>query len=111
VLDVNIVNNAIKLASAGVPQISIVPGLTNAGLQSGNRFSTGPCQGRAVLVAGAATVATTEIQAADNVILSRVLTGGTTGQLSVGAIVAGESFVINSSASTDTSTIYWKIDH
>jgi hypothetical protein len=80
-------------------------------MQSGNRFSTGASQGRAVLVAGTVTVNTTEIQAADNVLLSRVVTGGTTGQLSLGTVTAGTSFVINSSSNTDTSTIYWKIDH
>jgi parallel beta-helix repeat protein len=77
-----------------------------------NRYTTGAVSGRAVLAGtGTVTVPTTEIVAADNVTLSRVLAGGTLGNLSVGTIVPGTSFVINSDNAADTSTIYWEIRH
>ena len=76
-----------------------------------NRFSSGPYAGRAVLVAGTVTVSTAEVISSDNIVLSRVVTGGTTGQLSVGTITGGTSFVINSSNAADTSTVFWQIVH
>lgn len=79
--------------------------------QAGNRFSAGGAMmGQATLVAGTVTVNTIEVQAGDNIVLSRIVAGGTLGQLSVGTIVAGTSFVINSSAA-DTSTVFWQIIH
>ncbi|HEX9239209.1 MAG TPA: right-handed parallel beta-helix repeat-containing protein [Candidatus Bathyarchaeia archaeon] len=77
----------------------------------GNRLSTGVTQGRAVLVGGTVTVSTAEVLAADNIHLTRVVTGGTVGHLSIGTIVAGTSFVISSSSGTDTSTVFWEIVH
>lgn len=87
--------------------------------QSGNKLSSGPMFGRATLVAGTVTVNTAEILAGDNVLLTVVVPGGTRGEIQLGTIVAGTSFVINSiqpgTASTlqtlDTSTVYWRIDH
>lgn len=79
--------------------------------QVGNRYTAGNMQGRATLVAGTVTVNTTEVQAGDNIVLSTVVKAGTQGILSVGTIVAGTSFVINSNNAADTSTVYWKIDH
>jgi parallel beta-helix repeat protein len=89
-------------------------GINNAGTGTqfnSNRRSTGSVAGQAVLVAGTVTVTTAEILAGDNVVLSRVVAGGTLGNLSLGTIVAGTSFVINSDNAADTSTVYWKIDH
>lgn len=65
--------------------------------------------GSAVLVAGTKTVSTTAIKAGDKVILTRLVTGGTVGHLSVGTIVDATSFVINSDSATETSTIAWAI--
>lgn len=65
--------------------------------------------GVAVLVAGTKTVATTSVKTGDRVILTRQLTGGTVGHLTLGTIVNNTSFVIDSSSSSDTSTIYWVI--
>lgn len=87
--------------------------------RSDNRFSTGPASGRATLVAGTVTVNTAEIRAGDNVQLTRNVAGGTVGVIQLGTIVAGTSFVINSVQpgtsstlqSSDTSTVYWRIDH
>lgn len=77
----------------------------------GNQYTTGGSEGTAVLAAGTATVSTTEVQASDRIHLTRTVTGGTVGHLSVGTITAGTSFVINSSSATDTSTIFWEIVH
>jgi polygalacturonase len=77
----------------------------------GNRLSTGAINGRAGLSAGSAVVSTAEVLAGDNVLLSRVATGGTTGDLSVSTIIAGTSFTITSTSGTETSTIFWEIVH
>jgi parallel beta-helix repeat protein len=79
--------------------------------KSGNIFSTGPVSGKATLLAGTVTINTAEVQTGDNIILSRSIAGGGVGHLSVGTIAAGISFVINSSSTTDTSTIFWEIRH
>lgn len=84
----------------------------------GNRATTGPNQGRAVLVNGTVTVTTTEVVAADNIQLTRVVGAGTTrGTLTVGTITAGTSFVIRSEdaagalSADDDSTVFWELVH
>lgn len=77
----------------------------------GNRYGAGSIQGTATLVAGTVTVNTTEITTGDVVLLSRTTAGGTLGDLSVGTITNGTSFVINSNNAADTSTIAWEIRH
>ena len=109
--DIDLEGNKISLASAVPPISRYSTSMTNNGRQTGNKFSTGPASGTATLVAGTATVSTAEIQAGDIVVLSRQTPGGTLGELSVGTITAGTSFVISSSSATETSTVYWKIDH
>jgi hypothetical protein len=68
-----------------------------------------PSTGRAVLVAGSATVSTADIRDDSNVQLTAQVAGGTPGFLVVGARVAGTSFVITSSNVADTSTVGWEI--
>lgn len=63
--------------------------------------------GLATLVGGTVTVSNTTITASTRVFMSRQTTGGTAGHLSLGTVVAGTSFVINSSSGTDTSVIAW----
>jgi hypothetical protein len=65
--------------------------------------------GSAVLVAGTVTVSNLRIKAGSNVMLTRKVTGGTVGHLTLGTVVAGTSFVIDSSSNTDTSTVSWQI--
>lgn len=65
--------------------------------------------GSAVLVAGTKTVSTTKVAAGDKIYLTRLVTGGTVGHLSVGTIVAATSFVINSDSNLETSTVSWLI--
>ena len=65
--------------------------------------------GFAVLVAGTVTVQSGFANSANVIQLTRNVTGGTVGHLSVGAIVAGTSFVINSTSATETSSIGWTI--
>jgi hypothetical protein len=79
--------------------------------RSGNSFGTGASAGRAVLVAGTVTVTTNEVLTGDNIVLSRVVAGGTHGDLTVGTITNVTSFVINSNNAADTSTVYWEIRH
>jgi len=65
--------------------------------------------GTAVLVAGTVTVLHTVVAAGSRIVTWRQVAGGTLGHLSVGAITAGTSFVINSSSATDTSTVGYLI--
>lgn len=61
--------------------------------------------GTAVLVAGTVTVTHSFVTASSRIIIWRQVAGGTLGNLSVGAITAGTSFVINSDNAADTSTV------
>ncbi len=65
--------------------------------------------GVATLVAGTVTVSNTYVVANSIIQLTCQSVGGTQGMLSVGTIVAGTSFVIDSSDVADTSIIYWEI--
>lgn len=65
--------------------------------------------GTATLVAGAATVNTTEVSASSRIFLTSQTDGGTPGFLRVSARSAGTSFTITSSSGTDTSTVAWMI--
>lgn len=65
--------------------------------------------GSAALVAGTKTVSTTAVATGDKVFLTRLVTGGTVGNLSVGTITDATSFVINSDSATETSTVAWLI--
>lgn len=96
-------------------------GILDAGTATyrrGNRHSTGAMQGRAVLVNGTVTVNTAEVLAGDNIVLEKVVGAGTTrGDLEVGTITAGTSFVINSRTNAaaisadDDSTVFWELVH
>ena len=65
--------------------------------------------GTAVLVAGTVTVANTKVLSTDVIHLTRQVTGGVVGHLTVGAIVDNTSFVIDCAVNTDTSTVGWTI--
>jgi hypothetical protein len=65
--------------------------------------------GRATLVAGTVTVATTAVAATSEVFLTCQTPGGTPGFLRVSARTAGVSFTIQSSSGTDTSVVAWMI--
>ncbi len=65
--------------------------------------------GKSTLVTGTVTVSTTAVTASSHIFLTNNVVGGTIGELSVGTVVAGTSFVINSSSALDTSTIAWMI--
>jgi len=70
--------------------------------------ASNPNVGTATLVAGSATVAKTDITAADFVLVSVTTAGGTQGNYSV-AITAGTGFVITSDSALDTSTITYMV--
>lgn len=65
----------------------------------------------AAMVAGSVTVATTAVTASSIIFLTANTPGGTQGTLSAptASIIAGTSFVINSSNAADTSTVNWWI--
>lgn len=83
-------------------------GLTKLNVTTGSNASIGTS---AAMVAGTVTVSTTAVTASSIIFVSRNTAGGTTGNLSAptASIVAGTSFVINSSSNTDTSTVNWWI--
>ena len=63
----------------------------------------------AAMTAGTITISTTAVTASSKIFLSHASAGGTLGELYVGTITPGTSFVINSSSSTDTGTVNWEI--
>lgn len=71
--------------------------------------SGGPTRGTATLVAGTVTISTAAVETGSFILHARKTAGGTLGNLSLGTVVAGTSFVINSSSGSDTSTINWAI--
>lgn len=72
----------------------------------GNANSTA---GVATLVAGTATVSTSQIVSSDLVFVTRKVVAGTLGELYIGNITDGVSFDIRSASLTETSTISWVI--
>jgi hypothetical protein len=104
----------ISITGNSLPRIRTTP-IKDSGTRTkffnNQRSLAGSLQGRAVMVAGTVTVNTAEVVASDNILLTVALAGGTLGNLSIGTIVAGTSFVINSNSATDTSTIFWQIVH
>lgn len=66
-------------------------------------------QGRVVLVGGTKIVTTTKANSTMTVHLDHRIASGTLGILSVGTVVNGTSFVINSSNPLDVSTVTWTI--
>lgn len=91
----------------GVPRAANGGGIAMNGLSI--EEGTNAKMGTAVLVAGTVTVSTNQVAANSRIFLTRQVTGGTVGHLTVGTKTAGTSFVINSSSSTDTSTVAWVI--
>jgi hypothetical protein len=66
--------------------------------------------GVGTLVGGTLTISTTAVLTGDRIELSRQASGaGALGHLSVGTITNATSFVINSSAVTDVSDVFWEI--
>lgn len=63
----------------------------------------------AAMTAGTITISTTAVTSSSLIFLTNAVVGGTPGILSVGTIVNGTSFVINSSSATDTSQVNWLI--
>lgn len=63
----------------------------------------------AAMTAGSITISTTAVTASSQIFLTHASVGGTQGILSVGAVTAGTSFVINSSNAADTGTVNWLI--
>jgi nitrous oxidase accessory protein NosD len=84
---------------------------SNGTYVSANRVSGGLPQGVATLASGTVTVATTEIQAGDQILLTRQSFSGAAGVLAARSIVTGTSFAIDSTAAGDSGTVFWQIVH
>ena len=65
--------------------------------------------GTATLVGGTVTVSTALVATGDKILITRLVTGGTVGNLRIGTITNGTSFVIASDSATETSTVAWLI--
>lgn len=61
------------------------------------------------LSSGTITINTTRVTSSSVILLTHATSSGTLGILSVGTIINGTSFVINSTDSSDTSTVNWLI--
>lgn len=68
-----------------------------------------PTSGTATLVNGTVTINTKAVHSNTLIQLSTKTVSGTPGILSVGTIVNGTSFIINSSSGTDNSSVTWQI--
>jgi parallel beta-helix repeat protein len=86
-------------------------GINSGNTRRGNKYTDGDNQGSKTLVAGAATVSTTEVRTGDVLLITRGELGGTAGHLSARNIISGTSFVLDSSSGTDTASVYWEILH
>lgn len=88
------------------------PGLWIKETGTGNTGWSGmPVKGKATLSGGTVTVSTASVTAASPIALTNCASGGTPGLLSVGTIVAGTSFVINSANGADTSIVCWTLNN
>lgn len=101
----NVGSNAVVTSNTSTATLN-VSGTTTLG---GAFKLTGANVGTATLSAGTVTVSSALVTASSKIFLSFNTPGGTQGFLSQGTIVAGTSFVINSSSNTDTSTVNWFI--
>lgn len=63
--------------------------------------------GQATLLGGTVTVTNAMVASGSVIFLSYAALSGVPGVLSIGTITAGVSFVINSSSTTDNSTVNW----
>jgi hypothetical protein len=100
----SVVANAGFISSNGSLTLQAVGGKIN--IMTGSNASIGTS---AAMTAGSITISTTAVTAASKIFLTTNAPGGTQGFLSVGTIVPATSFVINSSNSSDTSTVNWWI--
>lgn len=106
------VNDILQLSSSG--NMNIANGSITLGT-AGNKINittgTNGSTGTAILVGGTVTVSTTAVTASSKIFLTDATTGALTniGTPTVGTIVSGTSFVINSSNILDTSAVNWWI--
>lgn len=73
----------------------------------GATISIPASSGTATLVAGTATVSNLNVNSGIPIMISRATAAGTVGDLRLGTVTNGSSFIINSASSTDTSTVNW----
>lgn len=106
---------SIQVEDGGVDVTGDVTVVGNLGLDTaGNKLTIATGANASIgvsgaMTAGTITISTTAVTADSKIFLTHATVAGTQGILSVGTIVAGTSFVINSSSATDTSTVNWWI--
>ena len=76
-------------------------------IKSSSGGSAFTASGTATLSGGTATVSNALVNSSSIIFVSTLAIGGIQGELSVGTITNGTSFVINSTSGTDTSTVAW----
>lgn len=85
----------------------LVTGLTDG--SGGGGVAAFSDSGIATLSSGTVTVSSAEVNSSSEVFLTYKSTSGVQGVLSVGTIVDGVSFVIESSSESDNSTVTWGV--
>lgn len=101
-----------QFATGGFTSGHVIVYDANGNASDGGALPAAITSGSVPLVAGTATVSTAAavaISGQHGYQLTRCVTGGTAGFISVGTITPGTSFVINSSSNTDTSTVCWMV--
>lgn len=76
--------------------------------------TSGTLMGNATLVAGSptqVTVTNSEVRTGDIILATHNVKSGTLGTLTIASITSGTSFVIQSSSTTDASTVFYEILH
>lgn len=103
--------NQFQVTGAGNVTTSGNLSLSTAGSKLSIATGANASVGTATLSGGTVTVATTAVTASSKIFLTDATTGALTniGTPTVGTVVAGTSFVINSSNVLDTSNINWLI--
>lgn len=102
-------NGAFVLQANGNARIAGDITLPTAGNKLNITTGSNASIGTSTLVGGTVTVSTTAVTASSKIFLTVGVTGGTLGNLSIGTVTAGTSFVINSTSGTETSQVNWWI--
>lgn len=89
-------------------QNGALPGLISSNIDKAGGIISNTLTGSAVLASGTITVAAV-VKTGAKILVTRTSPSGTLGFLSIGTIINNTSFVINSSSSTDNSTVNWQI--
>lgn len=102
-------NNAILVAAGDTRLSNGNLFLGTAGNKINITTGSNASVGTSTLVGGTVTVSTTAVTASSKIFVTVGVAAGTQGNLSIGTVTAGTSFVINSTSGTETSQVNWWI--